>query len=237
MIRSSLVILITCTVYLSCDFGGSDDLKQKDIIDLGIEAADPIIADASDIFLQVKIPSNSSEEFRSITFEKSGGTFLGVNTANPVVKVNEEGTTGIGLRLPQQPGSLFLRAIAGSSFSADTILNLGISYPDKILVEPQTRTISRSQNSVVVINVKMIKSEHKPSIGISAEFNAFQGSDTIGRFVDLFNAVSNSEGTLSATFQTIAGEVKLDEPVIIDVCINNDSNERICNSSELVVIE
>ncbi|MEO1415582.1 MAG: hypothetical protein AAFW00_09900 [Bacteroidota bacterium] len=39
-----------------------------------------------------------------------------------------------GLRLPQDSGSLYLKATAGTGFEAETTLVQGASYPDELLI-------------------------------------------------------------------------------------------------------
>ncbi|MEL6634489.1 MAG: hypothetical protein AAFQ83_23695 [Bacteroidota bacterium] len=236
--KKYIILLGLLLSIAACELWQEEDVIQDEIIKLTIEADEPLIADASEITLKVKIPSKAADDSRKITFEKSGGSFLSTDGDNPVVDVNEEGLATIGLQLPQDSGSLYLKATAGTDFEAETTLVLGASYPDELLIEPQATTISKTQNSAIVIRTKMIKATGKPSTGIPVSFTATQSDSlTIGRFVGLFDARSDAEGIVTATLQTIAGDVQSDDPVIIEACARNDNRDSVCVTFQLRVVE
>ncbi|GAA0722216.1 hypothetical protein GCM10009430_24400 [Aquimarina litoralis] len=118
----------------SCDDTDEETINPSDIIELqildtdGSNLPDSIISDGETIVvLQAQIPANADEGFRTVTFKKTGGEFIGIDADSGVRTVDSDGIAKIELKVPLNEEILFLSAEIGSDaniFKREVTLNL-----------------------------------------------------------------------------------------------------------------
>ena len=146
----------------------------------------------------------NQENFNQIKFEKSEGTFVGVNANNGLELTNDNNQATITFKVPETIGRIFFRAsaVSNTEILKDTFIDLERANADGIIIEPSTLTIN--PNQPIQITTYLTRTVGNVSIGTPAEFKAFQLNSSneeieVGRFTGEQNAnTSNASGIISS---------------------------------------
>ena len=242
------VLIVFLGIFLNaCDWGGEETISQDEIIRLDLIPEVDLRADGRVITLRATIAQNAKQEFRSITFEKSNGLFLGVDGDISTVVANTEGIAEIAWQLPLSVQTTFLRARTGEAnsenYEAPKAVELDFSYPDSLILEPQTRLVSASApSSSLILNTLLVKQSFRPSAGIGLNYRAQQADSSgtlhsIGQFLNPSSALSNEEAEVQVTYEVLEEEYFSLFPIELIVSSRNDAGEEITSSVSIQVIE
>lgn len=151
--KYSLIIILSTFVF-GCD-NNDDPVSNEEIIKLiildeeGKETKNAIGNGSDKIVLQAELPDKVKEEFKTVTFKATSGTFFGTTENTIKERINADGIADVSLVLPLDSGDLFLTAEIGSESN---------SYKD----EQQISLIA--VDSILNINFKTLNGEPLTSI-------------------------------------------------------------------------
>lgn len=197
------MLILTVTLF-SCEETEEPDVLNKSIIQLNVldeslaNNVTEVLGDGTTIIaLQVKIPHNAADKFKTITFKTSKGAFVNA-TVNPLEltkQVNSEGVATVYLKVPLDHGELFVSAQTGSTidsiFYADdkivNLINVGDILNFELLdnkLQPIVQPVKADGNTIIVLKAKI-------------NFNAtnlnaitFSNSAASGSFLDVTNSTN-----------------------------------------------
>lgn len=113
------ILILPCFAYTSCQ--SDDPVSNEEIINLKILDQDnnevnEVIGDGEGIItLEVTIPENAADSYKTVTFRKSAGQFIGSTDATVVKPVDYDGKARVNLKLPLSNQPLLLSAEIGST--------------------------------------------------------------------------------------------------------------------------
>lgn len=158
---SLLLLLIGAVICNSCDEDDPQVLNDKiillEVIDEAGQPLTELLGDGQTLLkLKAKIPNDSDNKYRKVTFKASKGQFMATSTTGEYQKVvNADGIAEVYLKVPLDHGPLFLSAEIGSD-------------SDKYFSEKQVTLIDVGQ----VITLQILDSSGNPvSGGIRADGN------------------------------------------------------------------
>lgn len=124
-------ILILSIIFSSCvddETVLNDEIIKLQILNSINEEIDSVIGDGTTLItLKAQIPSNASDDFKTITFKSTNGIFFGTNENMIQKRADIEGFAEVYLTLPLDSGSLFLTAEVGKDenlYKAEKVISL-----------------------------------------------------------------------------------------------------------------
>lgn len=195
--KYTLLVFFT-SIVIGCD-NNDDPLDNDEIIKLvildeeGKETENAIGNGSDQIVLQVELPDKVKEEFKTVTFKATSGTFFGTTENTIKERIDADGITNVSLVLPLDSGDLFLTAEIGSESN---------SYK----AEKQISLIA--VDSILNINFKTLSGEPLTSIPRADGTSVFKIESSV--FVDRDNlktvAFSATQGTFIETNEKIISQ-------------------------------
>ena len=170
-IKNITHLVLLALFIVSCEGIEKEVINPDDIILLtildedGNEISQNIIGDGHTLItLKAEIPYNADIGFRSITFNKSGGEFVGIDGSTNVVVVDSKGIATTVLKVPLDSSNLFLSAEVKNEdqiFRDEKMLDLidvGQVLDFQLLneqSEPITQPVRADRNTILVLKVKV----------------------------------------------------------------------------------
>lgn len=217
---------------------GVEEIISLNVLDQnGNTIENPIRADGFSLIQLQAIVNYGQDNFNVVTFEKSAGTFLNVNN-NAQVSLSDNHIAAIDFRMPLIVDRIYFSAKVGEStvYFDSNFIDPIRSYPDQIIIEPQTLTMPLDGGNL--INIYLIKSQGQVSVGTEVGLEAFQilnGEEvSVGRFTGLETALTDVNGKVIVEFKSDTNDIDPDLPITIRVISQNDNGDPI---QEVVNVE
>lgn len=189
-----------------------DPVTNNEIIKLVIlneqgEELDEAIGNGTDLItLRAELPDDVGEQFGTVSFKTTSGTFFGTTETSVQERVNAEGVAEVLLTLPLDSGDLFLTASIGSDTNAysaqqtisligvDAVLNLHF----KTLDGTTLITIPRADGTTLFNVESQVLADRE-------NLNTVSFTATQGIFIETNNSSAmkstNTEGTAQAGYK------------------------------------
>jgi len=179
IIFAGFIFLIASCVKNS-DYIINDGLNPGTIIKFSSITPNTALADSNtEIVIRVAINSNT-DSAENVMLTTSSGTINGkLNSESMSVNVNR--FADFIFKTGQISGPISLRASIMGSYFCDTVLTLGIAYPDTIIIQPDEYTVSGG--SALHANINFMRYEGYPSQGQAVLLNCVDPSgNSLGQF-------------------------------------------------------
>jgi len=222
-----LIAVLSLLFLFSC--GKEETITNDDIIKLQVGDTSNIRADNNHILtITALLPANVSDDYKSVTFETTSGTFIDNSQLKLVIPINQDNFATAHLRVGKQIGNCLITATIGSSTKYSASLNLGFgrAYPDSILVETDVAAISLGGNKKVNIVANLFRNKGDVSLGTQVFFEAFQSVNnnivSVGRFSGIQNSFTNDKGIASIDFYGDTGDILSNNKIMLKIKSQND---------------
>jgi len=177
-ITSYLIVIMFHFSLVSCswldNYTINEGLNPDEIINF--ESISPISSPAdssSKILVRETIYSNS-DSAHFVSLSTTSGVING-KSKNEKMQVNLERYADFILTTGQVPGPVLLHTSVLGQYSADTVIYYSISYPDTILIIPNSYSIDK--NTVLNLNINLVKNMGYASKGLTLILSA---QDSVG---------------------------------------------------------
>jgi|TARA_R100000501_G_C2628418_1_gene122622 hypothetical protein len=225
-----------------------DLLEYEDIIKLNIldssqdNVSEELLADGNTILTLQAIVGINVEEFRLVTFKKSKGMFLGVDSNESIRPINQNGIAEIQYKVPIESGRIFFSAEVGgdgNKYIVEEYIDLQKAYPDALIIESNTASISNSNPVDLTIYTK--RHIGKVSDDVPINFIAYQIKDndtlSVGRFTNASNSSTSNEQVLGVKFYIDTNDYYPERDIIIEASSQGSGQEVVSGSIKLNIIE
>lgn len=202
-IATILAVTTACHDIEEFDFGKQDTSQSIDILN---GSAILLLADnQSSSIVEVKIPSESADGKREITFSTNLGRFK--ESDSSVYKTSESNRDENGNRILKatllagiKPGSGKIRASINSELFDEVDFLFDTAYAESLRINPSAFIVKSGPKNEIQITVELMRKVGKPSIGNSVQFEVRDEADArdLGLLRNLKNR-SDENGLASAT--------------------------------------
>ncbi|APS40602.1 hypothetical protein AO058_17730 [Salegentibacter sp. T436] len=225
-----------------------DLLEFENIIKLeilgssGNELTQEVVADGSSIITLRAIVEVDMDEFQNVTFKKSKGEFLGVDSNQSIKPIDQDGIAEIQFEVPIESGRVYFSAEIGNNdnqYIVEQFVDLQKAFPNELLIESNSTSITKS--NPIDLTVYTLRDNGKASDGIVVNFKAYQTFEddtlSIGRFTNRANATTSNGVVSGVKFYIDTNDYNPDLDIVIEAYSEGSGQAEVSDSVKIDIIE